>query len=203
MTDLRDFDDLVGRLGLLGDALDLDDAQLAETVLARVHANRNARARRWLVAAATLLVVAAVVAVPDSRDAVARWFGLDGMTIDVDPGVSPSRVSDALDDLGPGETSVVMVDGRRIIVSAIAGNLTERMITKTVGSRDQVEEVEVRGLPGLWISGAPHEVGYESDGDAVFERMAANTLLWQDGDVLFRVEGFNELSDALAFAQGT
>lgn len=45
---------------------------------------------------------------------------------------------------------------------------------------------------------------YESPvGGVVVERVAGNTLLWQHDDVLSRVEGFHELSQALAFAEGT
>jgi hypothetical protein len=35
----------------------------------------------------------------------------------------------------------------------------------------------------------------------VFERMAGNTLVWQRGDVISRVEGFPDLEAALAFAR--
>lgn len=35
----------------------------------------------------------------------------------------------------------------------------------------------------------------------MFERMAGNTLLWQHGDVIARVEGFADLDAALAFAR--
>ena len=53
----------------------------------------------------------------------------------------------------------------------------------------------------MWIDGAPHEVFYrDGDGEVVFERFAGNTLLWQEGDVLYRVEGFPTLADALAYA---
>ena len=89
------------------------------------------------------------------------------------------------------------VDGRRIIVSAVRGELTEQLIVKTVGSSDQIEEVTVDGHPGLWFAGAPHHVMYDAPiGDVVVERVAADTLVWQDGDSLFRVEGFDRLADA-------
>ena len=40
-------------------------------------------------------------------------------------------------------------------------------------------------------------------GDVVVERVAGNTLVWQDGDTLLRVEGFARLSDAIEFVEGT
>ena len=80
--------------------------------------------------------------------------------------------------------------------------IDERLITKTVGSTDQIRQVEVMGRPGLWITGDAHQVRYLSpEGDVVVDRVAADTLLWQDGAVLFRVEGFDDLADALAFVE--
>ena len=103
---------------------------------------------------------------------------------------------------GPGESRVVDVEGRQILVSTVSGTMSPRMITKTVQSSNQVEEVDVDGAVGLWIAGPPHEIGYESPpGQPVFERMAGNTLIWQRGDVITRVEGFADLEAALAFAR--
>ena len=38
-----------------------------------------------VVAAAVLVILVGVALIPDSRRAVARWFGLDGVTVEVDP----------------------------------------------------------------------------------------------------------------------
>ena len=197
-----DLDDLTERLRALGDALEFDDADLADSVLARIDTEPRSRTRLWLVAAAAVLVVLVGVAlIPDSRRAVARWFGLDGLTVKVDPEVTGTAAPVSFDLPGPGESRVVEVDGSQILVSTVSGTLSPRMITKSVQSTDQVQEVDVDGAPGLWIAG-PHEIGYESPlGEPVFERMAGNTLLWQRGDVLTRVEGFDDLDAALAFAR--
>lgn len=204
MTDLSDIDDLVARLERLGDALDLDDAHVTDEILDRIGARRSARLpRRWLVAAVIVLVVGGVVAHPDSRHAVARWFGLDGLVIDVDPDLSVPETPTLVDAPGPGESRVVVVGDREILVSAVHGALTDGLISKTVSSSDQVEEVDVDGHRGLWISGAPHQVLYEADGGVVVERVAANALVWQRDDVLYRVEGFELLADALGFVEGT
>ena len=105
---------------------------------------------------------------------------------------------------GPGESELVMVHGREVLLSAIDGRLFEAGITKTVQSSEQISEVRVGDHPGLWIAGEPHQVVYESpDGEVVVTRAASNTLLWQDGQVLYRVEGFDDLADALEFATGT
>jgi hypothetical protein len=198
-------DDLSERLRDLGDALQFADAGLADSVLDRITTERarSSKARLWLAAAAAaLLVLVGVAVIPDSRRAVARWFGLDGVTVEVDPEVTGSAAPVASDLPGPGESRVVQVEGKDILVSTISGTLSSRMITKTVQSSDQVQEVDVDGAPGLWFAGPAHEIGYESPtGQPVFERMAGNTLVWQRGDVITRVEGFDDLEDALAFAR--
>jgi hypothetical protein len=198
-----DLDDLTEQLRALGDALEFDDANLAESVLRRIDTEPRSRARLWFVAAAALLVILVGLAlIPDSRRAVARWFGLESVTVEVDPAVTGTAAPVSFDLPGPGESRVVDVDGRQILVSTVTGTLSERMITKSVQSSSQVQEVDVDGARGLWIAGPPHEVGYETPaGDPVFERMASNTLLWQRGGVLTRVEGFADLDAALAFAR--
>lgn len=200
-----DDSDLVERLELLGDDLDFGDVDLAGAVVLDVRERRSrVRARRWLVAAGVLMVVGAAAGYPDSRQAVARWFGFDSLSVEVDPELSVPAAEGLFEAPGPGETIVVDVGGRAITVSTVSGRLNTAVVVKTVGSADQIEEVTVQGRDGLWISGVPHQVGYESlDGSIVVERVAQNTLVWQSGDVLVRVEGFVELSDALAFVEGT
>ena len=135
---------------------------------------------------------------------MARWFGLDGVTVRVDPAVTGTAAPVVFDLPGPGESRVVQVDGHQILVSTIDGTLSPRMITKSVQSSTQVHEVDVDGAVGLWIAGPAHEIGYESpQGRPVFERMAGNTLVWQRGDVITRLEGFPDLDAALAFAHET
>lgn len=213
MSETNAHADLIARLASLGRALDteLDEPRLVDSVLARVagHDSANEPADRrpsrltWLIAAAVAATAVGFVAVPSGRGALARWFGLDGVTIDVDPSLAGSLPGAAREHPGPGETEVLMVDGRQVLWSALDGRLLEDGITKIVQSSDQVTEVRVAGHPGLWIAGAPHHVAYEAgDRDVRVTRVAANTLLWQDGEVLLRVEGFDDLADALEFATG-
>lgn len=142
--------DLIERLQALGDALVFDDAELAASVLGRIDAPRQRGTRRWLLVAAAvvLVVLAAVAVIPDSRRAVARWFGLEGVTVEVDPSVTGTVAPISFDLPGPGESRVVEVDGRQILVSTVDGTLSPRMITKSVQSTTQVEEVDVDGAPG-------------------------------------------------------
>ena len=206
MIGTHEMDDLSSRLIAFGDALAFDDAQLVDSVLRRVEAARpRSIHRRWLAVAAIIVAVAlaGVALYPDSRHAVARWLGLEGVSIEVDPELSSSPPS-SFELPGPGRSQVFEVNGSQILVSTLRGRLGETLISKAVASSDQVAEVEVNGQPGLWISGGAHEVMYESPvGGIVVERVAGNTLLWQHDGVLSRVEGFDDLSQALAFAEGT
>ncbi len=205
--------DLIARLGALGDALDLPverTSRVVDVVLARLDEPGSQTApfaadrdrRRWtLVASVAVVVAVAVTAIPDARRAVARWLGLDRVSVEVDPKLSPSSSAGTFTTPGPGESRVVVVEGRQVLVSAIAGTLDEVSVSKTVGSSDQVRSVGVVGWPGLWISGGPHEVMYRAlDGSVLVERMAADTLLWQEADVLVRLEGFTDLETALGYA---
>lgn len=198
-----DLDDLSERLRSLGDALVFDDTELADSVLVRIDTAPRHRGRVWLaVAAAVLVVLVGIALIPGSRHAVARWFGLDGVTIEVAPDVTGTAAPITFDMPGPGQSRVIDVDGQQILVSTVDGTLTPMLIDKSVASSIQVQVVDVDGAAGLWIEGASHEIGYESPpGHIVFERMAGNTLVWQRGDVITRVEGFGDLAAALAFAR--
>lgn len=198
-----DLDELTERLRRFGEDLVFDDDALCESVAARIDAGPRKQPRIWLaVAAAALVILAAITLIPDSRHAVARWFGLEGVTVSVDPETTGTASPVSVGLPGPGESRIVDVHGRQVLVSTIDGTLTPTMINKTVGSSTQVREVDVDGAPGLWIGGSSHEVGFESPpGRIVFERMAGNTLLWQRGDVISRVEGFDDLEAALVFAR--
>lgn len=200
-----------------------DDTRLVDAVLARLDEPpvlRPGGERPWLrVAAALVLAVALVaVAVPSSRRTVADWFGFDGVRIERRPGApavsvpdpideSTSRADDPPDDL-PDDPSagsigtVVDVDGTDILLSEFAGTLDNPAIGKTVGDGTDVQQVSVGGALGIWIDGVPHDVSfYDERGTIVFERFAGNTLLWQDGDVVRRLEGFPDAATAIAYAE--
>jgi hypothetical protein len=180
-----------------------------------------------------LVVAASAVAVPSSRRTLADWFGFERARIERRPDLSvpeqPPVISPAPTDAptsgsapptrsdsvppdsvpsnsvpGPGRSSTVLVDGIAVLVSALDGTLDDGLISKSVGGGSNVREVDVAGRRGVWIDGEPHELAYRTgDGEVVFERFAGNTLLWQVGDVLYRVEGFPTLADALAYATST
>jgi hypothetical protein len=76
--------------------------------------------------------------------------------------------------------------------------------TKVVPPEGSVEEVEVRGVPGLWIAGEMHLIGLLlPDGTVIDDsiRLAANTLLWEEGGITYRLESALDLAEALEIAE--
>jgi hypothetical protein len=69
-----------------------------------------------------------------------------------------------------------------------------------------VEALTVNGDPGYWIEGAPHEIVYfDRDGNQIGDRsrLAGNVLLWQHGDVTFRIEADIAKGQALRIAESS
>lgn len=205
--------DLEARLADLGRSLDLDDTDMVDDVLARLDVDdrtdrpaddRSGGQWRWVrvAAAVVVVVVAAIIAIPDSRRTVAGWLGFDSVSIERRPDLDAPSGPIAAEPLSPGDSRSFEINGRTVVVTAIDGRLSEAYIAKTVGLDTDVEEVEVVGEPGVWISGAPHEVVlYQTpDGAPIVERFAGDTLLWQHGDVLIRIEGLDRLDAALTLA---
>lgn len=231
MTDVG----LEQRLAALGAALQFPAADaLADDVVAAI-ARRPAaphRRRVLLVAAAVVLVAAAVVAaVPDSRHAVARWLGLDQLSVHVvaqlpaaaqaelgppltmaeasrRAGVVPyvaTGLGDPVAVYAPGGRYVaVRYDdgGTAVLVTTLPGALDDVLFRKLVTSGTQVTEVAVGDRAGVWVT-APHVFLYESPTGGVREsRLVADTLAWQVGDVIVRVEGDVALARALEIGRG-
>jgi hypothetical protein len=211
--------DLECRLTELGGLLDLPAdppaltgrppmPDVAGVVLERL-ADRRAGHRvgvPWKVAAAVvLLAVGVAIVVPQSRDVVSGWLGLDRVTIERREDGSPPTPS-APPPTGslprePGpDGSLIVVDGRAVLVAELDGRLSDVMITKTLAPDAPVRALDIDGAPALWIE-STHDVLIEVDGAPVVERVAGSTLLWQDGDVLRRIEGFETLDDAIEYAR--
>jgi hypothetical protein len=68
-----------------------------------------------------------------------------------------------------------------------------------------VRHVRVNGEPGLWVPGA-HDVVFRMPNGAVTftsTRLAGNTLLWNHGDQLLRLESGLGEQQALRIAEST
>lgn len=191
------------RLAGLADGLKVDDTGLVDSIVVRLDKlsdRRRAHRRLQMVAVLVLIVAAAIALHPDSRRVVARWFGLNQVRIERNADLDLSSAPVTFELPGPGNSQIVEINGREILVSTIDGRLGGPIMQKTLGSSTAIIEVDVGGHLGLWIDGTPHEVMYEtSDGGVVVERIAGNTLMWEVGEVLYRLEGFDILVDALKF----
>jgi hypothetical protein len=150
-----------------------------------------------------MLVVAAVVAVvPPARDTVAGWLGLDRVSVERDgTRVRPqSPVVTAPPGSNPLDEALVDVDGMTVLVGTLDGRLSDVFLAKTIAAGDTAVSLDIDGMPAIWLA-EPHDVVIERDGEPVSERVAGSTLLWQDGEVLHRAEGFATLDQAVAFVR--
>lgn len=181
-------------------------------------------------AALVLVLGAAIsLALPSSRNVIADWFGLDGVQIRFEdpirttastpadtatttatPAANPTAnpaAGGATAGVGdptaprPGPATQVEVNGRTIYISVLAGVIADDALVKTLGPGTNVMEVAVGEHRGLWISGEPHQLAYRSDDDLiVFELIVGNTLVWQNGDTITRLEGFDTVEEAIDYA---
>jgi hypothetical protein len=68
-----------------------------------------------------------------------------------------------------------------------------------------VEEVEVSGVPGVWLTGAPHYVYYYNERGFRYEDstrlVERNTLVWHTDAFFYRIETGLTLEEALRIAE--
>ena len=81
------------------------------------------------------------------------------------------------------------------------------MLGKAVTDQSQVRMIAVAGQPGYLISGSPHAFYYDPPGAGDFAeatlRLAGDTLLWQRGAILLRLEADAGLAQMLRIAEST
>jgi hypothetical protein len=181
-------------------------------------------------AAIILAVAAIVAAVPSTRHAVARWLGLEHLPIRIGvvlpeaggvdlgpplplaeaarragvvPYVAPS-LGEPLDVYNPGGAYVVVRyddDGTQVLVTTLPGRVAEMGFSKMVGAGAQVREVDVDGHEGWWVTGRPHLFLYEDRHLSLREaRPSADSLIWQVGDTIVRIEADVPLAQAMELA---
>jgi len=108
---------------------------------------------------------------------------------------------------GP-ELPVTRETGVGLLLTEFRASLQEPLdqqpfIQKLVGSGTTIEAVTVNGHPGFWLSGAPHEIFYIGpNGEPIPDtiRLSGNVLLWQQGDVTFRLESALTKDEAIRIA---
>jgi hypothetical protein len=147
-----------------------------------------------------VLAGATVAAIPSSRRAVADWFGFDGARIERQPDLSVPAEPDPID--GGSVGTVVDVGDDEVLVSSFTGTLDNPALAKVAGDGTRVQRVTVHGELALWIDGEPHEVSFfDERSEIIFQRFAGNTLLWQDGSLIRRLEGFSDVAAAIDYAE--
>jgi hypothetical protein len=95
------------------------------------------------------------------------------------------------------------VTGAGALVSVMPAHIEEGFFQKTLGSTSTVRSASVEGNVGYWIEGSPHQLMFVF-GDQIQPatlRLATNTLLWQRGDYVYRVEADVDLETALRIAK--
>jgi hypothetical protein len=203
-------------------------------VLERLPARaRHRPARRTLAVAlaATLLLAGGAIAVPPARHAILRVLGLRGVTIERVPQLPPPGASATLGlghripldrarhaanftallpsgpaaaylghDVPGGRISFLI--GRVLIIEFRAR--TTPFLRKVVGPAASVKPVRVNGSVGVYLSGTPHEVIFQTQTGQIQTdrvRLAGNVLIWQHGPLTIRIEGTHALGQARALAR--
>ncbi len=94
--------------------------------------------------------------------------------------------------------------GVGLLVDELRGSTREILVTKLVGPATAVTPVALAdGSPAYWITGGPHTVLYEAPQGGVREaegRLASDTLVFNRGGLLVRIETAAGLATALAVA---
>jgi hypothetical protein len=192
-------------------------------------------------AAAVMIAVLGVVAVPTSREAVADFLGIDGIRISFDDPPAgepvgtelalgkrvtfdeaedyvgfdlkvPERLGDPddiyLNRYAPGGEVTFVYEPRASLPEAaesgvgalftqFEGDNEVPSIKKKFASGDaSVIPVTVGNESGFWIDGAHHLYPAHAN-----PRVAGNTLLWQVGEISYRLEVDSSLEEALAIAE--
>jgi hypothetical protein len=169
--------------------------------------------RRWVrpavfALAAAVVALAIALAVPPARSAILKFFHIGSVTVErVDTlppaqtrpfatGLGPARAQPTLKlpaslhalhyYEGPGMAAALLrYRGKQILYMRLTGDQMG-FSKKVVGPTTHLEEVPL-GEFGLWITGAPHVVMWESG--RAETRLAGNVLLWLQNGVTYRLEG--------------
>lgn len=93
--------------------------------------------------------------------------------------------------------------GVAVLFTQFPGALAPGFLGKGLGPGTRVEEVQVQGRRAYWIEGEAHLFFYRDRAGQPRDesiRLAANVLLWEQGDLLLRLEGALSQEQALRIA---
>jgi hypothetical protein len=176
---------------------------------------RSSRRRRWpLIVALAAVALAAALAVPQSRGAIFRFFGIGadrlqfvatlppaaerpidaGLGAPVTPAAARATVPGllllqldpppALRRSGEVVSLVFRSDGKTVLLSEVSADTV--FLKKLAGGFTNAAYVHVRNdAPGLWLSGKPHIFFFPREP----ARLAGNTLVWAQNGTTYRLEG--------------
>jgi hypothetical protein len=111
------------------------------------------------------------------------------------------------DDIGDGQIAYLWrgADGEiETLLTVFRASVELGFIRKLAAGDSPVEQVEVEGERGIWVGGEPHFFVYRgASGEPREEtaRLAGPTLLWEDGPLLYRLEGDFTKAEALQIAR--
>ncbi len=91
-----------------------------------------------------------------------------------------------------------------LLLTECGATLDEELIRKNITAGNTVRRVGVNSEEGFWIGGAPHVVFFLGpEGFPIDEtmRLADRTLVWEDEDVILRIESGLNLHDTLRIAR--
>jgi hypothetical protein len=248
--------DIERRLRDLGDHIDFPPTPEFSRELRRQLASQRqpAERRSWrrlaLVAVAAAVVLAlAAVAYPPTRDGIAKFLHLRGVTIERTSKL-PSPAPSTTAAVGSGEVvtlaqagqganfkvripaepsdvptirlgrtngqpvvsleyppSAALPDPHRLgiglLVTEFRGDLLPDFMGKFVGPDSTIEDVQVDGVAGFWLAGAPHDIairGINGEYRSEALRLAENTLVWERDGVTYRIESAVSKAQVLRIA---
>lgn len=199
-------------------------------VLDRLAPPRRRAPRLVTAAVAALLALAtAMVVSPAVRAAVFDLLRIGGVDLHRDepappvptvevplPGereVSLAQARAAVDfplrlPTGLGDPDTVLVIDDRVVSMSFGGIRIDQFgggldpVFDKFTTAEDIHHVTVGAAPGIWVD-RPHVVLYTDDHGATHDegaRLAASTLIWEDGGVTYRVEGDLTETEALAIA---
>jgi hypothetical protein len=102
-----------------------------------------------------------------------------------------------------GDLPEIRGSGIGLLLTAMPGTTDAGGMHKQATRGTTVELVQVGNDPAYWIAGASHEVAItDAEGEVVRDsvRLAANTLVWTEGDVTYRLESALDRDEAVDLA---
>lgn len=94
--------------------------------------------------------------------------------------------------------------GTGLLLAEFRADLEEEFFSKILLEGTTVEDVNVNGTRGFWLSGAPHEFMFDSGRSGMIAdatRLTGNVLIWEAGGITYRLESNLSLEECRALAE--